>query len=460
MQYLKMSGNTWLKARDGFYTDIFRLVLPIVIQNLITSAVSMADVVMLGRVNQTVLSAASLAGQVQFLLNIVYFGLNSALTILAAQYWGKGDRRSISRIMGIGLWISLVCAVLATTMAIVGPSTVMSFWTDDPLLRQTGAEYLRIVALSYLFAGFSQPYLSIMKSCKRVKLSAAVSALTLGLNVILNAILIFGLFGFPSMGIAGAALATVISRGVELIVCAADFMRQRLIPRSPRIIFVIPRLLRIDFVKYSLPAFLNDAMWGLAFNMNSVIMGHLGSDIVAANSIVIVVRDLLSVTGFGLSAAAAILLGTELGSGKTELAKKDASSIVRLTFLISLVQGVFILLISPLVPHFALLTDTAKKYLRIMLFINSVYQVGQTLNTIWIASIFRCGGNSKYGMILDISCMWFVAVPLGLISAFVLKLPPLTVYLLMCTDEFVKLPFALHHYRSRKWIANLTRDFD
>ena len=447
-----------LRARDGFYHELFVLVIPIVVQNLITSSVSLADTVMLGRVDQTSLSASSLAGQVMFLLNIVYFGLASALTILSSQYWGKKETRVIAKIFGMGLIISMFFSVLATVLALICPGAVIRIWTNVPELIDSGARYLRYVALSYLFAGLTQPYLAIMRSCERVKLSAVVSALTLGLNVVLNAVLIFGLGPFPEMGIAGAALATSLSRGVELVICLADFMVQQIMPRSLSNMFRIPRTLVSDFMHYSLPAFLNDAMWGLAFNMNSIIMGHLGSDIVAANSIVTVVRDLVTVVGFGIGGAASILLGKEIGADQLDTAREDASSILRVSFFSGILSGLLLLIFTPFIPGMVKLSETAAHYLTVMLLVNTVYQMGAIINTVLIASLFRCGGDSRYGMMLDIICMWGFAVPLGLISAFVLKLPPLTVYLLMCTDEFAKLPFALHHYSKGSWIRNLTRD--
>ncbi len=447
------------KIRPGFYRELSVLVVPIVIQNLIASSVSMADVIMLGRVDQTSISASSLAGQVQFLLYIVYFGLGSALTILAAQYWGKQDKKTISKIFGMGLVISVICSAVAMILAMVCPLAVMTVWTNDPELKAAGARYLRYAALSYLFTGITEPYLAIMRSCEKVKLSTVVSAVTVGLNVVLNALLIFGLFGMPRMGISGAALATSISRGIGFIICICHFLKQDIIQKSLRDIFTIPKALIKDFGKYSLPAFINDAAWGLAFNMNSIIMGHLGSDIVAANSVVTVARDLVSVVGFGIAGAASILLGKEIGENKLERAGEDASNILKTSFVVCIIAGIILLMASPFIPGLVKISPTAAHYLKIMLLINTVYQMGAIINTVLISSLFRCGGDSRYGMILDIVCMWCFAVPLGLISAFVLKLPPLTVYILMCTDEFAKLPFALHHYKSGSWIKNLTRDF-
>ena len=445
--------------RRGFIKELASLVLPIVIQSLITSSVSLADTVMLGRVDQTSLSASSLAGQVQFLLNILFFGLTSAIVILASQYWGKKDSETIGKIFGIGLIISAVCSFLAFCGAFFAPSLVIRFWTDGPELAAAGAVYLRFAACSYLFAGLTQPYLAVMKSCERVKLSTVISTFTFLCNVVLNAVLIFGLFGMPAMGITGAALATSISRGVEALLCLTDFLHQEYIPRSPRILLNIPRELTQDFIRYSLPALVNDILWALAYNMNSVIMGHLGSDITAASAMAAVVRDLITVTGFGISSASAILLGREIGEDRLEAARKDASDILYLAIVVCVIQGVFLLAVSPLIPQIVKISPTAAGYLRIMLYISILYQSGQVVNTLLIASFFRCGGDSRYGLRLDMLSMWGFAVPLGLLSAFVLKLPPIIVYALTCTDEFVKLPFAVHHYRRGDWIRNLTRDF-
>jgi Na+-driven multidrug efflux pump len=262
------------------------------------------------------------------------------------------------------------------------------------------------------------------------------------------------------MGIAGAALATSISWGIGLIVCIIDFLTQKQIPKKIIEMFKIPKYLLVDFFKYSLPAFINDAMWGLAFNMNSIIMGHLGSDIVAANSVVSVARDLVTVVGFGISAAASIMLGKEIGENRLEEARKDASSIVRVTIFSGIISGLVLFAASPFIPGLVKISAVSAGYLRIMLYINIAYQMGQIVNTVLIASIFRCGGDAKYGMVLDVICMWGFAVPLGLISAFVLKLSPIVVYILMCTDEFAKMPFAVHHYRKGGWIKNLTREID
>ncbi len=448
------------KAREGFYRELLALMVPIAVQNLITAAVSMADVLMVGQLNQTALSASSLAGQVQFILNFIFFGLTSSVTILAAQYWGKGDRRVLAKILGLGLYISLFVTTAAAVLCLTVPRAVMTFWTNEAELVEVGARYLRLVAPSYLFAGLTQPYLAVTKSCERVKFSMGLSIVTLGLNVILNAVLIFGLAGFPELGIEGAAIATSVSRGVELLICLWDFLHQKTFPRSPAVVFALPKTLIADFGKYALPAFVNDILWGFAYNMNSVIMGHLGTDIVAANSIVTVVRELVTTVGFGMSSAAAIMLGKALGERKPEKALSDSSSLFRTTLLCGLVCGVILVAVTPLIPHIAKVSDTAASYMKVMMLLGAVYQIGQLVNTLVIAAILRCGGDTKFGMALDIITMWGWAVPVGLLTAFVFRLPPLVVYAFMCTDEFVKMPFALARFKSGKWLNNITREHE
>ncbi len=448
----------FLSARKGFYRELFVLVIPIVVQNLIASSVTVADTLMLGNVDQTSLSASGLAGQLMFLINVMFFGLNSAITILASQYWGKKDVKVISKILGMGLIIAMAVTVTFSALAFFVPERVMWVWTDDPELIKAGAVYLRYVAPSYIFLGIFQPYISILKSCERVVFSTVISTIALLVNVVMNFFLIFGYGPFPELGISGAAIATSLSCGSGALLCIIDFLRQKVIPKDLRLMFAIPYALVSDFFRYSLPAFVNDVMWGLAFTVNSIIMGHLGSDIVAANAVVSSIRDLVTVVGFGIASAASIMLGKQIGENRLDRAKEDASSIVRVAIFSGIISGFVLLCMSPFVPGLVDITEVAMGYLRVMLLINIAYQMGQIINTVLIASIFRCGGNSKFGMFLDIITMWFFAVPLGLISAFVLKLPPLIVYILMCTDEFAKMPFAVKHYLKGGWVKNITRD--
>ena len=306
--------------------------------------------------------------------------------------------------------------------------------------------------------GFSQVYLCVMRSIERVVFSAVVTASALVMNILLNAVFIFGLLGIPAFGIRGAAMATVTARGIEFAVCILDaFRKQEVRFRISEVFAHHPLLLR-DYFHYSLPAFGNEVVWGVGFSMYSVIMGHLGSDIVAANSIVVVARNLGTAVCFGIASASAILLGKEIGDNQIAQAKKDTTRLCHLTLWTGAAGGVLILLLRPVIMNMVELTPQAYEYLSIMLYINVYYIVGQAINTMVICGAFRSGGDSRFGFICDIIDMWVYAVPLGFIAAFVLKLPSMVVYFLICTDEFVKIPFIYRHYKSYRWMKNITRE--
>ena len=443
----------------ALYGRIAALTWPIVLQNLLSAAVTSADVVMLNFVGQAHISAVSLAGQYASVLFMVYYGLGTGATMLCSQYYGKGDLRAIEVVEGIALRFSLLISILAAAAAFTIPRQMMRLFTPDPELIATGADYLRLVGVAYLCWGVTEIYLAVLRSVGRVAIATALNTVAFSLNILLNAVFIFGLFGAPRMGAKGVALATSISRAVELLLSLLVSARSRDVRLRPRCLFLRSRPLFRDFLKMALPALVNDVSWGLAFSMYSVIIGQfLGSDMVAANSFVSQVRSFATVLCFSLASGGGILLGHLIGDDRMEEADRAASAVMRLTVLAGLIGGVLILLTMRPVLSFARLTETGKGYLRVMLLINSYYVMGAAVNTSLIAGVFRAGGDSRFGMICDTIDMWCYAVPLGFFAAAVLKLPPLWVYFLLCTDEFVKWPWVIGHYRSKKWLKNITRD--
>jgi len=443
----------------ALYARITALTWPIILQNLLSAAVTSADVIMLNFVGQAHISAVSLAGQYASVLFMVYYGLGTGATMLCAQYYGKGDLRAIEAVEGIALRFSLLISVLAALAAFTVPDRMMCIFTPDPELIAIGAEYLRTVGVAYLCWGVTEIYLAVLRSVGRVTIATAINTTAFTLNIFLNAVFIFGLFGAPRMGAKGVALATSISRFIELALSLIVSSQSRDVKLHPRCLFSHSKPLFRDFLRMALPALANDISWGLAFSMYSVIIGqYLGSDMVAANSFVSQVRSFATVLCFSIASAGSILLGHLIGENRMKDADRAAKAIMRLTVLSALAGGVLILLTMRPVLAFARLTDTGKRYLRVMLMINSYYIMGAAVNTTLIAGVFRAGGDSRFGMICDTIDMWCYAVPLGFLAAAVLKLPPLWVYFLLCTDEFVKWPWVLSHYKSKKWLKNITRD--
>ena len=443
---------------DVFYRQIFKLVLPIVIQNLLSAAVSSADVVMLNYVGQSSISAVSLASQYANVLFMVFYGLGTGATMLCAQYYGKGDMKAIQVVEGIALRFSLGFAMLFAGAAFFFPEGMMRLFTNDGELIAIGASYLRFMSVSYLCWGIIEVYLAVLRSIGRVTVSTAMNVLAFSLNIVLNAVFIFGLFGAPKLGAMGVAIATSASRLIELAACFAVSAASRDIKLDFRYLFARNRPLFSDFVRLSLPALGNDISWSVAFSMYSVIMGHMGTDAVAANSFVVVVRNFGTILCFGMASAGGILLGNVIGEGKLEEARADAGKLMKLTVLTGAIGGLIVLAATPFVLKYATLTENAMHYLKYMLLINTYYVMGAAVNTTLIAGVFRAGGASRFGFICDTIDMWCYAVPLGFLAAFALKLPVLWVYFLLCTDEFVKWPWVIRHYRSGKWLNNITRD--
>lgn len=444
------------KSRQ-FWVTLATLVIPIAIQNFLSNTVNSVDILMLGYVGQDELSAVSLANQFAFLLFGLLYGLNSGITILASQYWGKGDTDSIQTVTGIAMKIITSVTVLIFALCQIVPERLMQIYTSDALLIEMGGRYLRIASFSYIFWGISGSYESMLRSVERAAASTVITSSAIVVNVTLNAVFIFGLLGAPKLGIVGVALATVISRATEFLLCIADAARGKLFRIKPRLFVAHHKELFGDFLKYSLPALINDGSWTLAFSTYSIIMGHLSSDVVAANSVASTVRDLFSVFAFALGSGASVMVGIEIGKNELEKAKNEGDLFCWLSLTVGIVTGLLLLASRRLVIGFFLLSDTATGYLNTMLIISSYHIIGEVMNTLIIAGLLRAGGQTRWGMKCDIITMWLVSVPLGFISAFVLKLPPMWVYFVICLDEFWKIPFVLRYYKSYQWIQNITR---
>ena len=443
---------------DPVYRAMYALALPIIVQNLFSAMVNSADVVMLNYVGQSSLAAVSLAVQYSNIIYMIFYGLGTGASILCAQYWGKQDTAAIQKILGIALRFSLGTGLGLFLLACLIPEPMMRIFTNDEELIRIGIGYLRIVSFSFLFWSMSEIYLAVLRSMERVRISTALSVSALLMNIFLNAVFIFGLFGAPKMGAAGVALATSISRGIQLVCCLAVSSVSPDVRLKITGIFEKAGVLMQDFLKLAIPATLNDVSWSTAFSMYLVIMGHLSTDLVAANSIISVVRNFGTVLCFAVASAAGIYVGKTIGSGNMEKAREDGRKSMVITLLAAAAGSLLIAAASPLILRGVSISEAAKGYLRIMLMIHIYYVYGIAVNTTLICGLYRAGGDSRFGLICDTIDMWCYAVPLGFITAFVLKLPPMVVYFLLCTDEFVKWPWVLRHYRSGKWIRNITRE--
>jgi putative efflux protein, MATE family len=443
------------------YKDLFKIVLPVSFQYLMMSLVSASDAFMLGFLDQDSLSSVSLATQVAFVYSLFFGAFVYGCSVLAAQYWGKGDADTVKEVLAVTMRYTLIVGLVFTLATAFAPGLIMKIFTDDPILIEGGARYLRMVSVSYVIGGFAQIYFGILKICDRAGLSSLIGSLSVILNILLNACLIFGLWIFPQMGIEGAALATVIARIFETVFCIILIMMKKCLPLDIRKM-ILPsecdKTLHKDYWKYTVPLLLNQLGWGGGVTMYSVIMGRLGSDAVAANSIASIVRSMVASFCWGVASGVTIILGQMLGRNELEESKKAGGSFVRFSLVIGAVSGVILLIITPFLLKFVNLEGDALYYLKIMMFMASYYIIGNSLNSTIISGIFPAGGDTKFGMYCDIITLWCVVVPMGMIGAFVLKLPVLVVAFILTLDEFVKIPAVYKHYMKYKWVKNLTRE--
>lgn len=447
-----------MKDFKSFMKMVMVLVVPIALQNLINVGVNAADVLMLGKVSEEVLSGASLGGQVQFIMTLIFFGLTSGASVLVAQYWGKKDVVTIEKVLAIAIRLSIAVAVLFTLITYVYPESIMRLLSSDALVIQEGVKYLRIVCFSYIFTGMTMVYLNILRSVENVMISTLVYLNSLVINIIGNAVFIFGLFGFPEMGIQGAALSTFMARVIEfVIVVYYDRRRNKIFQFKLKMLFQRDKVLSADFVKFSMPVVANELLWGSGMAVIAAIIGQMGSAASAANSIVQVVRQLATVLSLGIASSAAIIVGKTLGEGNMKAAKVYSDRMVGLSIATGLLGSAVVWIVRPIALSTMTLSAEAAGYLSVMMFVMSYFVVAQAFNTNMIVGIFRAGGDTKFGLMIDVGFMWCFSIAFGALAAFALGWSVPVVYVILLSDELFKVPFSVKRYLGGKWLRNVTR---
>ena len=434
--------------------EIVRLALPIALQQFMTALVGACDAIMLGKLSQDAMSAVSLATQVTFVFNLFMFAFMAGENMFVAQYYGKGDYTGISQVFSLVTKICGCIAVVFLAGTLFFPEQLMRILTNEETLIVLGSEYLRVIGISYVFSGIAQIFLAIMKNCGAVNMSTLINGVMVILNIALNAVFIFGLSGFPKMGIKGAALATVLATVVQFLWSVGYVLcRIRAVKFSLR---SCEKKLFGRFWQKTVPLLINNLAWGIGFSMYSVIMGHLGTDAVAANGLANISKNLVVCFCLGLGNAGSIIVGNRLGADRLKEAKEAGGTLTRTAIIAGIVSGLVLIVLSPFITKMVDLTPTARGYLQKMLLICSYYIAGKSVNCMTIGGIFAAGGDSKFGMLCDSVTLWCITVPLGCICAFILKLPVMVVYFVLNLDEIIKLPVVYKHYKKYKWIKNLT----
>ncbi len=432
-----------------FNKKFFSLVVPIAFSQLMLSVVSAFDAIMLNLISQDKMSAVSLATQITFVHNLFLMSITGGMSLLMAQYFGKNDLVSVKKIFGYALKLSSAVSILFSLFSFFAPQFLMRILTNDQTLITGGAQYLKIVAPAYLLTGISQVFLATLKNTGKAKTASIISAACMAGDVIMNLVLIVGLFGFPRLEIVGAALSTTIARAAELLCCI--FVIQKPILRCPK-------FLAKDFWKYTLPLLCNYLVWGVGLSMVSVIMGHLGKDAVAAASFASIVKNLICCLCLGIGGGGAILVGNVLGAGEFEKAKSYADRVLMYALFSGILSFALLTAASPYIAHACNLSKNASELLVKMLVICAVCMIGKAVNSTLVGGIFLAGGDSQFGFWCDLITVWGICIPLGVIFAFVFKIPTVFVYIIISLDEIIKIPAVIKHYKKYNWVKNITKE--
>ena len=444
--------------KKEFHKELFTLAIPIGLQNLLVALIGATDALMLGRLSQDAVSAVSLANQIVFIMNLFVGAVVGGGGVLIAQYWGKGDKNMVKNIFCMILKWSFGISVVFFLLAMLIPEQLMRIYTPEQNLIDIGASYLRAVGVSYLFSGITQCYYLKMKVEGKASKSVIISIVTLVTDVVLDIFLIYGLAGVPKLGANGSAYSTVVVELIAIVWCIIESHRKDSIHPDLQGFKWFSKSITKEWLKIALPSLGSSLAWGLSISMHSLIMGHLGSDATAAASITSVVLELVTCVCKGISAGAGIILGKLLGKSLFDKAKVYGRKLCHMSFWVGGIHLLLLCMLAPLVTMFFVLTETAKGYLIAMLIFTGIYVFAYSINTVVVCGIFPAGGDSKYDAISVFIATWCIALPLALLGTFVFRLPVMVVYIVMCIDEIIKVPFVLPRYKKYLWLKNLTTE--
>lgn len=444
--------------RKQFHRELMTLAVPLALQNLLNALVGASDALMLGRLTQDAIAAVSLANQISFVMSLFNSAISGAISVLIAQYWGKKDYINAKRFLGMAIRYVTLISLVFFLLSFLIPEKLMRTFTLEPELIRIGAGYLRIVSFSYLFAGISQCFLMMMKVTDYAKMSVWISAVTVVVDMTVDFFLIYGIGPFPALGANGSAYSTIAVEAIALLWCLAWAHRKNELCLDGETLFYFSKDYEKDAWKI-IPGMLASSLsWGLSMTMHAFILGHLGTDATAANSVTSVAQQLIQCLTAGLSTGASIMIAQLLGQNQLEKAREHGKQFWRVALWNGLINIGLLCIVGPLVYFFYVLEPQAKHYLIWMLLFSALYMFAYAYNTIFAVGVFPAGGDSKYDAISVILATWCFAIPLALLGCFVFHWPVMAVYVVMCLDEIVKLPFIRGRYNKYLWVNNLTRE--
>ena len=452
-----MNLKQHFKQNAAFYKDLWIIALPIALQQLVTSSLNMVDTLMVGKVGVDAVAAVGVSNQYYFLLNMVMFGIYSGGMVYFAQFWGKKEIRNIHRLLGFTLVLGIGLAAIFTGLALLIPEQIIRIFTQDVAVQELGAKYLRIACLSYPFMILSFGFSMGLRAVEKPKFSMIASIIALTLNTILNLILIFGLFGFPQLGVIGAAIATLVSRIVEFIlVIGFAYLKTETMNPKLSMLLAFDRELINKLIVTSLPVVINECFWGLGTTAYMVIYGMINVESISIMNIVNSIFNIFFIAAIGVGNASTVMLGKKLGAGEKEKSYQDAILFLKVGIVLGIISGLLLVMCIPVMLQ--LYKDFEPSTLTLMSHVLIVFAVGLTfrfINIINIVGVFRAGGDTKYAMVLGLGVLLTVGVLGTFIAVKFFHSPLLIVAIIVQLEEVVKVFFGMFRVRSKKWINQL-----
>lgn len=449
---------SYLFTDRSYYRTLLRLAVPIVFQYLISSSMNIIDVAMIGQLGETAVAAVGLSNQAFFIMTIGMFGISSGSAIFTAQYWGQHDVASIRRVLALCLGMGLIAALIFSGIGLFAPAAFLKIFTKDLAVVELGSKYLGIVASSYLVTAITYSYSAVLRSTEEVRLPMIISSSAILFKTFLSYVLIFGHFGLPELGVEGAAIGTVIARYLEAIVLLT-LTYKRKTPAAVKIsdLHGYTRSFLARFFRTVLPVTFNEFAWSTGVTVYPIVYAHISTEAIAAVNIVNSIENLAFVIFLGISDATGIMIGNQIGAGKSDKAFDYGKKSLTIGILGAVVVGIILYLNINNIVRIYNISDTSAFYATRVLAASAGVIWLRVSNLLAIVGILRSGGDTRFGMALDIISLWGIGVPLSIVSGLVLHLPVYWVYLIVNTEELVKFMIAINRVKSRRWINNLVR---
>ena len=449
-----------LKSRE-FYRQTIHLLIPVMLQQFITTGINFLDNIMVGSFGETSIAAASLSNQFYAIFQFISMGLGSGAIVMSSQFWGSGERDALKTIAAIALRFTAGVSAAFLLVSVIFPAGILRCYSSDPAVVEAGKTYLRLIGSTFLFAGLSSTATYLLRSTGHVKIPLISSIIAFFINLFFNYVFIFGVLGFPRLEIVGAAVGTVIARAFEFCFIFGYFcLKDRNIAYRLRHFFASDRGLLRKYVRFSLPVVISDTLLGVGISLGSVIVGHISAEFVAANSIVQTGNQLLTIGNSAMSGASAVVIGNTIGAGDTEKAYRQGVAYVVISVLFGAFCSLVIFLLQdPYLRLYAVTGETvamAKDFFLFLIILSPI----QTLAFVTSKGILRGGGDTRFLMVFDSILVWVFSLPLGALAGLVWHLPPFWIYFFLKLEFGAKGIICTVRFFTKKWIRVISAESD